>query len=418
MKIVLAAMLAAASCAGIAQAQTPPPTAAGDVLTLDQALAEAGSPGAAIAEAGVRAAQAGRTIAGLRPNPTLNVEAENVLGTGPYRGLDESETTVGFALPFELGGKRPARIAVSNAELIRAETQQAIAAQDLRLAVTQTYVRSIAADRHLAVAESQVGVTTENLRVAHDRVMVGANSPIDQQRAQLQQLNAQAELEQARRAADAARMALARFIGRTLAQPLDGAWFDRAASHGPQPAASAEGTLSPAVARADVAAAEARVRLARSQRVPDLTLSAGTRRIGATNDRAMVFGVSVPLPVFNNGRAGVAQAIAERDRADAQRRMTLFEAEREIAQAVADRDRAAVAARSSRPSLDAAIEAARIARIGYGEGKFDQMVLLDTERTLLDTRRAAIDALASYHEAEARLARLTAPAPMPAARGN
>jgi len=45
-------------------------------------------------------------------------------------------------------------------------------------------------------------------------------------------------------------------------------------------------------------------------------------------------------------------------------------------------------------------------------------VLLDAERTLLDTRRAAVDALAQYHDAEARLARLTAPAPVPAATGN
>jgi cobalt-zinc-cadmium efflux system outer membrane protein len=37
--------------------------------------------------------------------------------------------------------------------------------------------------------------------------------------------------------------------------------------------------------------------------------------------------------------------------------------------------------------------------------------LLDAERTLADTRVAAIDALASYQNAKARLQRLTAPAP-------
>jgi cobalt-zinc-cadmium efflux system outer membrane protein len=34
-------------------------------------------------------------------------------------------------------------------------------------------------------------------------------------------------------------------------------------------------------------------------------------------------------------------------------------------------------------------------------------VLLDAERTLLDTQRAAIDARADYHNAVARLGRLT-----------
>ena len=61
----------------------------------------------------------------------------------------------------------------------------------------------------------------------------------------------------------------------------------------------------------------------------------------------------------------------------------------------------------------AATEAARIARIGYREGKFGQLDLLDAERTLLETRTAAIDALAAHHDAQARLERLTAAAPRP-----
>lgn len=417
---ILAALLAAASCAGIAQAQTSPPIAAGDVLTIDEALAEAGvvsSTGEA-AQAGVRSAEAGRVVAGLRPNPTVSADVENVIGTGPYRGLDESETTVSFALPIELGGKRSARIGVAEAEISRARIQTLVAGADLRLAVVQAYVQVVATQRRLAIAESQIAVTTENLRVASDRVMVGANSPIDEQRAQLQQVNAETELAQARRAAEAARATLERYLGRPLAEGLDTVWYDRVRGYGPEVVPDAEGTLALAIARADVSAAEARVRLARSQRVPDLTVSAGTRRLAATNDQAMVFSVSVPLPIFNNGRASVNQALAERDRFDAQRRVALFEAEQAIAAARAERDRAATAVRASGPALEAATEAARIARIGYGEGKFDQMVLLDAERTLLDTRRAAVDALAQYHDAEARLARLTAPAPVPAATGN
>jgi cobalt-zinc-cadmium efflux system outer membrane protein len=66
---------------------------------------------------------------------------------------------------------------------------------------------------------------------------------------------------------------------------------------------------------------------------------------------------------------------------------------------------------ASGPALVAAQEAARIARVGYREGKFGQLDLLDAERTLADARVAAIDALASYQNAKARLQRLTAPAP-------
>src|SRR3546814_11408089 len=72
-----------------------------------------------------------------------------------------------------------------------------------------------------------------------------------------------------------------------------------------------------AAANADVGSADAGVRLARSQRVPDLTLGAGARRLEQTNDTAAIFSLSIPIPMFNNGRAALSQATAERQSADA-----------------------------------------------------------------------------------------------------
>jgi cobalt-zinc-cadmium efflux system outer membrane protein len=423
MKSLYAAMLAAASCAGIAQAQTVPPAVpvtAGEALTLDQALARAGaiSPANEVAALGIEAAQAGRAVAGLRPNPTINADVENVIGTGAARGLSGAETTFGFALPLELGGKRPARIAVAEAQTARARIDAVIANADLRLQVTQAYIDAVAAQRRLAVAQDQVGVTAENLRIARDRVIVGANSPIDEQRAALLATNAEAEAERARSGVEASRAALGQLVGTDLSGTLDQAWFETvdAARAGPATPPNAGGTLALAAAGADVTTAEAQLRLARSQRIPDLTLSAGTRRQQATGDVAMLFGVSIPLPVFNNGRAAVGQAAALRNQSEARRRLARFDAERAITAVRAERDRAAASVRASGPILTAAQEAARIARVGYGEGKFDQLVLLEAEQALLDARTAAIDARAQYHDAEARLARLTTPAP--AAMGN
>lgn len=420
MRVMIAALFAAACCAGIARAQTPPAVAE-EMLTLEEAVRRAGatSPANEVAALGVEAAEAERRVAALRPNPSINADVENVIGTGPYRGAGEAETTISFALPLELGGKRAARIGVAEAQTARARIDRQAATADLRLLVTQAYIAALAAGHRLAIAEDQVRVTVENLRIARDRVMAGANAPIDEQRAALLASNATAEAERARHTADAARLALAQFIG-TPPTALDQLWFDRTAParSGPQTPVSAEGTLALAAASADLRAADAGLRLARSQRAPDLTLSAGTRRLQASGDMAMVFGMSVPLPVFNNGRAAVDRAAALRSRSDAQRRLVRFEAERAIAAARADRDRAAAGIRASGPALAAAHEAARIARIGYGEGKFDQLALLEAERALLETRTAAVDARAQYHDAGARLARLLTPAAAPAQTGN
>ncbi len=154
------------------------------------------------------------------------------------------------------------------------------------------------------------------------------------------------------------------------------------------------------------------MRLARSQRVPDVTLSASARRLEATNDVAAVFGVSIPFPVFNNGTAAEAQASAQSDQAQALRRAAELDSAQAIASAEAEVANAATSARNaSGPALVAAREAARIARIGYREGKFSQLDLLDAERTLSETRAAAIDALAAYHDAQARRDHLATAAP-------
>ncbi|MBJ7441700.1 MAG: TolC family protein, partial [Sphingopyxis sp.] len=278
MKKLIAAVLAAASCASIAQAQAQAqqapvpaaPTSAQPMpaFTLDQAVLAAGgsAPANAAAAAGIEAAQAGRSVAGLRPNPTFQGQVENVVGSGPYRGLRSAETTVGVAIPIELGGKRSARVAVAGAQLSRAQLQAAIAEADIRVQVTQLYVEAVAAERRLATARDQARIAAEVLRGAGVRVQAGRASPLEQQRADVARINADANVERLTRLAEAARTNLARRIGRPIDGALDVTLLDRlpAATFGPVAPPSAQGTLALAAADADLAIADAGIRLARA----------------------------------------------------------------------------------------------------------------------------------------------------------
>ena len=127
---------------------------------------------------------------------------------------------------------------------------------------------------------------------------------------------------------------------------------------------------------------------------------------------AAVVGISIPIPLFNNGSAFVAQSRSEQTVALAPRNLALIDTRQAIASAQTEVANAAATARAAGgPGLAAAQEAARIARIGWAQGKFDQIALLDAERTLSQTRQTYVDALAAYHDAQARLDRLTTPAP-------
>lgn len=408
---LLAALMAAASCASMAQAQTSPPVEAGETLSLDRALEIAGatSPSLDAAQADIQSAAAARTVAGLRPNPSVTVEAENVAGSGIYRGTESLEATTSLALPIELGGKRAARIAAADARSQRAQIQAAITQANLRLSVIQAYAEAAAAQQRLTTARNLARIAADGLYAAEVRVQAGRASPIEVQRAEVARINADAEVERTQRLVEVARYSLARTIGQPLTGNLDAEWFVNVrAAYGPMQEIESAGTLARVAAEADLAIADAGVRLAQAQRMPDLTLGAGARYIRETGDTAALFSLSIPLPLFNSGRAAIAQASSERARAEAQQRAAAIGVDQAIARAQAEAANAATTATTaSGPALQAAEEAARIARIGYREGKFGQLELLDAERTLAETRLAAIDALLNYHNAQAQLDRLT-----------
>jgi len=442
----IAAVLVAASLASPAGAQTAPspgiPAATTSSQTtssfsLENALAAGGMPSSpsaasgnstasesgssgsaplpsvAAASAGVDVATAARRVAGLRPNPEVQAQFENIAGTGIYKGLRSSETTVGVALPLELGGKRPARVALATARLTRAQVQSELARADLRLRITQLYIEAAAAERRAEVLSEQAGIANNAFRVSSERVKAGDVSPIEEQRADVLRINAQVAADSAARQAQTARANLETLLAAPVTGPLDRAWFERIDGYGPPRPIEVEGTLALAAAEADVRTADAQVRVARSLRVPDLTVSTFARRLEATNDTAAVVGISIPIPFFNNGSAFVAQSRSEQTQAIALRNLAVIDTRQQIASAQTEVANAAAIARAAGgPALTAAQEAARIARIGWTQGKFDQIALLDAERTLSQTRQTYVDALAAYHDAQARLDRLTTPAPL------
>lgn len=381
--------------------------ATGQAFTLREAVARAqeSAPGVQGAKAAVDSADAAVQAARLLPNPTLSVEAENILGTGRYARFGGSETTYSVAMPLELGGKRSSRTRVAQAEQSAAQIGVAVAKADLTLKITQAFIAVAASERRLRIADQRRELAVQTERVAHLRVGAGKVSPIDEQRASAQRLRADVDAGRAARATEVARANLARLIGATQPLAIVAPWFDDTSAEAGIDAP--ESSLSRAAAEAQVAAARARLDSARRARIPDLTVSAGTRRIKETSDTAAVVALSIPLPLFNRGDAEVARARAELDKAEAERNAAALDLAEALASARADvTDARASAISASGPELAAAQEAARIARIGYAEGKFSQLDLIEAERSLSQTQEAAIDALATFHDARARLARL------------
>jgi cobalt-zinc-cadmium efflux system outer membrane protein len=380
----------------------------GASLSLSEAirLAARYAPQAAEADAALRVADSAVDIARLRPNPTLSVEAENIAGSGAYAGGAERETTAALSFPIELGGKRAARVRVAQAERGEAAVTAGAASAETVLLTTEAFLAVTASERRLELARERLQLAEAALNAARLRVKAGKASPIEEQRAEVVRVSANVQADRAERLAGLARSQLARLTGVAPDVAIAAPWF---ATTDTGETAGVGSVAAPALAVADarIAAAEARVDLAQRSRVPDITLSAGFRQAAEPGDTAAIVGVAVPLPLFDTGRAEVTRARAELELAQARKHVVAQEFEQALATARVEVANAQAAAKASGgPALEAAREAARIARIGYAAGKFSQLELIEAERVLSETHEAAIDALVALHAARARLGRL------------
>lgn len=400
LSLVIATALLAATIAVPAHAQKGSMTLAEAV-----SMAQQHAPAQLAANAALRAADANADVAAQRPNPSLSFEAENVMGSGRYAGFGGGERTLSVEVPIELGGKRDARRRVAQAERAAVNLGVTTTRAEVTQRVTETFIEAVTAERRLAVVRNGYELAERAAHAARERVRAGKASPIEEQRAEVVRINASVKLGKAERALALAQTDLARITGSTLPVSVTAGWFESVDA----PQVQAELGKSPSVAKAEaeVAAANARVDAARRDRIPDATLTLGTRGYGDSSDRAAVVGISVPLPLFNTGTAALVKTRADYDRAIAERTVVELETRRTVAHAQAElADAAALAQAANGPVLAAAEEAARIARIGYAEGKFAQLELLEAERSLAQTREDALDALAAFHLAQARLAQL------------
>ena len=165
-------------------------------------------------------------------------------------------------------------------------------------------------------------------------------------------------------------------------------------------------------ARAELERREAALALADAQRVPDLELGVGWRRLedgdGGAGADAFVFAAGLPLPLFDRNQGARQAALHERNAATDERRGVELALERELAALYSDLARAHAQAKAIENTiLPAANKAFEISREGYLQGRFGYLDLLDAQRTLFETRGKYVENLRIYHQAVADIERLT-----------
>ncbi|TAJ71819.1 MAG: TolC family protein [Phenylobacterium sp.] len=398
-----ALLLLAAFGASAAWAEPAPPYA--DLL----AQARANAPRLAETAAQVAQAEGLARQAGARPNPVLGVEVENVSGSGPYGGLDFAETTASLSQTLELGGKRQARVLAGRSGVLAARAGADLANTEFAAQLAVAYAEAEAAAAKLGQADEALQAAEADARAARQLVDAGREAELRALQAAAERDAARAERDEALAARDTAFAKLSAQVGSPVAfDAVSESLLTRAATTPAGGEAPAPGVTA---ARAARDAAAARVRVEARQAVPDVTVSAGVRRLAGDDATAFVAGISTPLPLFNRNRGSTQAARAELSGAEARLRQAEFDAVADLRAAQAQARSAAARVEAASAGEAAAAEAYRLARLGYEAGRLPLLELSSARRALAAARVRTLDARLARVRAEAEIARLTGRTP-------
>lgn len=405
--IMLVAALLALALPARAQEKSAPAA-----LVLDQAIAWAleKSPVLAASHSRAEAATASRSQAGALPNPELSIEAENIYGD--YDGMDNAEITYGVEQLVELPGKRGNRVRMAESERTRIHYERDAAQLDLLRDVTIAYAELVAAQKDFSLLEEERTLATEVRDSVAAKVEAGKEPPIQRNKAQIELSSSEIALERAGRMVTAKKQALIALLGGDIGN------FSVKADSLPTP--QEPETLESYRVRltqtpdaksleANVLQAEAALSLERANALPDPTLSFGVKEFRDDDTQAFVAGVSLPIPVFNMNRAGIARAGHELNAVAMDQRSGRLSLETALAEIYGDFVSAYREAGVLHTTvLPGAEEAFSFARGGYDAGKFGYLEVLDAQRTLFDARRQYNEAILDYHRQRAAIERMTA----------
>ena len=376
-----------------------------ETVTLEQAVAKASeaTPLLSAGDAAIAAARAGRVQAGVRPNPSVTLQSENFVGTGPYNVLGQAEITATYNQPIERGGKRAARVAFAQQDINVAEASARIVRLNLAAAVQRAYIDVQIADYAARISGERLETEAQMQREALRRVR-GYKDPL------FVETRAAARVAQARLARDEAQARLANARNH-LASFWAGSGGDLQLADKltlPNSSAQTIAAADQALREAEIARARAGVVVEQSRATQDYTLSGGARYLRGTGDVALVAGVTIPLGRFDRNQGNIERAQAERqrleflaeaDRLDRLRRLASLRADADAARTRADAIMAEVYPRTVR-TLDQVRE-------GYNRGGFTFRDVQDAADAIVSVQEQWLDAITRFRDAQTEIDRLT-----------
>ncbi len=402
-----------------AQAQTPPPVAAPQMpaptprtaahaITLEQALdlATRNNPTLQANQTLILQNKAQEITANLRPNPVLSLDSqylplfESSLFNDTNYWNDSVQFDAGLGYLFERGKKRQHRLDAAKTATAVTEAQVSDAQRTVLAGAAQLFISALLAKSNLEFADGLLDSYKKTVGISEDRFKAGAMSRNDLLKIQLQQLQFETDVNDARLARAQALASLRQFLGFDSV-PAD---YDVIGNLVHEPVTlQLEDVQARALhdrpdlqaAQRSVVASESQVGLAKANGKVDFSVTFDYTRLNQNNLGAFYF--NIPLPVFNKNQGEIART----QYAVTQSQFQQKAAEQQVLTDVKNsyeglRSSEQVVQLYDKGYLEQATQSLDITRFSYEHGAASLLDFLDAERSYRSTELSYRQALATY----------------------
>lgn len=343
--------------------------------------------------------------AGLRPNPRLYIQSEDLRPwASNFDFVNDTEDYAYLGQTFELDRKRAKRVDLANANIRRSQAEQELFEQQIAGRVASAYWAAVASARIVKLLEDDLSAVDDMVRYHKERVDAGAMRGADLLRMQIERDRLMMSLEAARRDMTLTRIELFRQMDRPLnpqvqlADPID----NLAPIQGQTMATVLASRADVAAAREAVIAAQANVKLQKANGVPDLDLLGGYKRNIGVN--TLYGAVQIPLPFSNRNQGEVQRGEANLQLAQDQLQQVETSVRADVTSAEEGYSRQREIVEHFLPDMRSrAQQNLAIMNDAYKTGGIDLLRYIDAERSAIDVEVSALRSLADFQQSALRL---------------
>jgi multidrug efflux system outer membrane protein len=342
---------------------------------------------------------------------------------GVPREFSDYRATVDISYELDLFGRLRSGVEAARAELSASEASREAVRLALAAEVAKSYFTLRALDEQVQLTRQTVALREDALGLQRRRYQGGVISEYELRQLEAEAASVRAQLPPLERDREREEAALSVLLGRTAKEVFDGQIVRKvAADELPTAPVVPSGLPSelllrrPDLVQAErqLAAANARIAVARAEMFPSIALTASLGSESAALSNLFTGGAglwaiaaAVSQPIFAGGRlqARTAAAEAREQQALALYRKAIQSAFSEVRTALVVQTRARESYEAESTRAAALNDTLRLARLRYQNGVASQLDVIDAERGLLAAQSARIEALRAHRAAIADLFR-------------